>query len=609
VFAVLHASAVTPLNALVEVAQAFTPRFQVLGPFVLLDIGGLSALFGTAEELGAAIRHACPDCRAVALGSTASAAMLLACGREGLTVLDAVAERAAVSELPLDVLIEVTVARLSGSAPEAVVAPARPRDGAAPPPPATGWRHPRDTHQAHHTRRPRARAAAVAEIRQAAMVLQQCGATLRRWGIFRLGALAVLPRADVHARLGELGASWQRLACGEDDEPLVPWLAEPVFEELVELEWPIEGFEPLSFVLARLLEPLSARLERADRGAVAIRTALHLINRESHVRVIPLPAPMRDPKTLRTLVLLDLESHSPPAAIDRVQVRVEPTPGRVLQWTLFDRAQPAPEQVATLMARLTALMGDGHVGAPALVDAWRPGTFAIAPFAPPAEDASTAADRSSRAGVESPAELPLAFRRFRLPIPVRVRVDDGRPVRVTTDRRGITGGAIVQAAGPWRTSGEWWITDSVSGGKQPEGAGSRGGEDRDRDSAAADRESGSGSRESEGRLPGPLREGDGDVGLESIRGRESQKTREGGNLDRDCAVSGGSSESSNEERSREGSLPSRSASGGSREGAYHSRHASPWDRDEWDIAMADGTVYRLFVEREVGQWFLEGVFD
>jgi hypothetical protein len=25
--------------------------------------------------------------------------------------------------------------------------------------------------------------------------------------------------------------------------------------------------------------------------------------------------------------------------------------------------------------------------------------------------------------------------------------------------------------------------------------------------------------------------------------------------------------------------------------------------------MADGTVYRLFIEREVGQWFLEGVFD
>jgi len=347
------------------------------------------------------------------------------------------------------------------------------------------------------------------------MALQQCGATLRRWGIHRLGALAALPRADVHARLGEVGAAWHRLACGQDDEPLVPWLAEPVFEELVELEWPVEGFEPLSFVLARVLEPLSARLERADRGAVAIRTALHLVNRTSHVRVIPLPAPMRDPKTLRTLVLLDLESHPPAAAIDRVQVRVEPTPGRVLQWTLFDRAQPAPEQVATLLARLTALMGDGHVGAPALIDAWRPGAFAVAPFAP-ASHQPASNETSPGAGLDAPAALPLAFRRFRLPVPVRVGVDDGRPVRVTTDRRGITGGAIVQVAGPWRTSGEWWA--------QP-------------DIAAPDRA-----------LP--------------------------------------------ESRAEAPSHPS-----------------SPWDRDEWDIAMADGTVYRLFVEREVGQWFLEGVFD
>jgi hypothetical protein len=37
--------------------------------------------------------------------------------------------------------------------------------------------------------------------------------------------------------------------------------------------------------------------------------------------------------------------------------------------------------------------------------------------------------------------------------------------------------------------------------------------------------------------------------------------------------------------------------------------SAAWDRDEWDIAMGDGTVYRLFVERDVGQWFLEGVFD
>ncbi len=325
-FAVLQASAATPIDALVGVAQAFTPRFQVLGPFVVLDIGGLSALFGTPGELGGAIREACPACRSMALASTASTALLLACGREGLTVLSREEEQAALAALPIDVLVEVTEARLAATMPVTPAAPpgtsgsAGPGTGtgastpAAMLSPSMGWRHPRDTHQAQHARRLRPRPSPPADMREALRALRQCAVTVHRWGIRRLGALAALPRADVHARLGELGVSWQRLAAGEDDEPLVPWLAEPVFEELVELEWPIEGFEPLSFVLARLLEPLATRLERADRGAVAIRTALHLTSRQVHVRVIPLPAPMRDPKTLRTLVLLDLESHPPSIA-------------------------------------------------------------------------------------------------------------------------------------------------------------------------------------------------------------------------------------------------------------------------------------------------------
>jgi hypothetical protein len=569
VFAVLHASPATPVDQLVDVAQAFTPRFQVLGPFVLLDVGGLSALFGTPEELGGVIRQACPACQAVTVASTASAALLLAGGREGLTVLAPSEEKMALAELDIDVLIEVTQARVSAALPAPPVpsapAPAFSEPGTPALSPSVGWRHPRDTHQAQHVRRPRPRAAVATDMRQALLTLQQCGATLRRWGIRHLGALAALPRPAVHARLGELGVSWQRLACGEDDEPLVPWLADPIFEEMLELEWPIEGFEPMSFVLARLLEPLSARLERADRGAVAIRTALHLTNKQVHVRVIPLPAPMREPKALRTLVLLDLESHPPSAPIDRVQVRLEPTPGRVLQWTFFERAQPAPEQVATLMARLTALMGEGRVGSPSLVDSWRPGVFAMEAFAPPPADAVRPAGtsdagpgRSVSAGAQpSQTALPLAFRRFRLPIPVRVRVDDGRPVRLTTDRRGVMGGAIVQSAGPWRTSGEWWVGESMPGETRREGGGSPEGEDRDRDGS----------------------------------------------------VSGVLPESRTEAQSREGSIHSRQAVDHSRKGFIPSRHASPWDRDEWDIALADGTVYRVFVEREVGQWFLEGVFD
>ena len=90
---------------------------------------------------------------------------------------------------------------------------------------------------------------------------------------------------------------------------------------------------------------------------------------------------MRDVRALRTLALLDLESHPPAAAIDRVTIVIDPTPGRVLQHTLFTRAQPTPEQLSTLLARLGALMGQDRVGAPATVDSYRPGAFAMKPFA------------------------------------------------------------------------------------------------------------------------------------------------------------------------------------------------------------------------------------
>ena len=63
--------------------------------------------------------------------------------------------------------------------------------------------------------------------------------------------------------------------------PLVPAGVAEQFEESLDLEWPIDGLEPLSFVLARLLEPLCERLERSDRGAVVLRVTLTLVTSAS----------------------------------------------------------------------------------------------------------------------------------------------------------------------------------------------------------------------------------------------------------------------------------------------------------------------------------------
>jgi protein ImuB len=286
--------------------------------------------------------------------------------------------------------------------------------------------------------------------------------TFERWGIRTLGALAALPAADLASRLGRRGQALQRLAAGRDPRPFVPDAATPRFLERLELEWPIDALEPLSFILARLLDPLAVALERADRGAAAVHVDLRLVDRSTHARVLQLPAAMRDPRVLRTLMLLDLESHPPSTAIDVVTIELDPAPARVTQFSLLERALPSPETLSTLTARLSALVGESRCGAAALVDTHRPGAFEMRCFG--IDGAATAVPRAGAAERIERAVL----RRQRPPPAIRVTAESGRPVFVAGARRGLPAGAIVQSAGPWRTSGAWWEGgDGSEGGPVP----------------------------------------------------------------------------------------------------------------------------------------------
>jgi protein ImuB len=482
-YACLHAISAVHAGTLAELARDFSPRFEChRDDLVSIDIRGLDRLLGDAGAIGAELRRsaAARGLRLqIALAATRTAAMVLAQARPGLTVVDRGHEAEALARIPVEILEKITErAGRVGQAGSAIAA-------------------------------------------------------VKRWGIRTLGELASLPAAELAARLGQQGLVWQTMAGGQDIGPLVPTLPEERFESSTELEWPIEGLEPLSFVLTRLLEPLSTRLERRDRGAAALHVTLEVVGAHdiqradgagrageagpTYTRTLELPAPLRDVRTLRTLILLDLESHPPPAAIERVTVVIDPTPGRVLQHTLFTRAHPTPEQLSTLIARLTALMGQDRVGRPAVVDSYRPGAFGMMAFA---VDHGRRAGQAGAAGeaerVAHPARHPdaadvvSALRRCRHPVPARVAVTGGRPVAVTTDRRGFAGGRVQVCTGPWRTSGEWWSSDGAGGAGEARRAG------------AAE--------------------------------------------------------------------------------AY-------WNRDEWDVSLSDGTVYRIFRDRITDGWFIDAIAD
>lgn len=403
-------------GVLESVARACVPRVELHGDDVVMcDARGLSRVIGEPAVIAAEMRRMAWDRGVgvrVAIAGTHTAAWLLAHVRSGATVVPPGDEAGVLARLPITALSLL---------PECQALPGR----------AGGH----------------ARTARVQRFRDAL-------ATLDRWGIATLGDLARLSRADITSRLGVAGRRLHQAARGEDVRPLVPSSEAPRFLERVELEWPVAGLEPLAFVLARACEALSGALERADRGAVSIMTRLTMVDKAVHERTLTLPAPMRDARVLRTLILLDLEAHPPSSeseyfpGIDVVEVELGVTPGRIVQASLLAHDVPAVEDVATLVARLQALMGESRVGTPVVVDTHDPRQSSIKPFVVPAR---TRTSVPQRAGA--------VLRRFRIPVAAEVTLERGAPARLRLSSRMLIGGAITHRAGPWRTSGHWWTAD------------------------------------------------------------------------------------------------------------------------------------------------------
>jgi protein ImuB len=270
---------------------------------------------------------------------------------------------------------------------------------------------------------------------------------LLSWGLRSFGDLAALPEMGVASRFGPEGVRLWRLARGETRRPLVVAEAEPCFTETLELEEALVLLEPLSFLLARLLSELCQRLEAHGFATNELHLTLGLRPpAPQRDRRLHLPYPMRDARAFLKLLQLDLEGDPPVAAVRRVTLGVNPVDPRVVQNGLFLPAAPEPERLELTLARIANLVGKENVGAAELIDTHRPGAFRMRRFGVWQEGAA-----------QPPCRTRLVLRVYRPPLVARVEAREGRPRRV--EARGIRG-LVRAAAGPWRSSGDWWRADA-----------------------------------------------------------------------------------------------------------------------------------------------------
>ena len=277
--------------------------------------------------------------------------------------------------------------------------------------------------------------------------------TLRLWGVRSFADLASLPVAGVSERLGQAGIKLQQLAAGKTERHLKVKQPAPIFAHSLELEHAITELEPLSFIFARLLHQLCAALNAYALATNEVCVAMQLENRTAHERKLALPHPMRDHKVLLKLLLLDTEMHPPQAAVRSVSISCEPVKPRVLQNGLFVPLAPAPDKLELTLARLAKLVGEENIGSPTVLDTHRPDAFSVKRFT-----LVTKPDRRKRRQIGN--QQCLGFRMFRPPLRAIVQADQGWPTQVSAwGKQRSVYGKVVSAAGPWRTTGDWWRDD------------------------------------------------------------------------------------------------------------------------------------------------------
>jgi protein ImuB len=396
--------------ALLDVGWSVSPRIEDTAPgTIVLDLAGLTSLFKSLENIAAILaeRSCTVSLRPnIAVASNIEAAIHAARGFAGITLIPPDEEPQRLSSLPVEVLSP------------------------------------------------------------SAEILE----TLQHWGIRKCGALAALPLLQLSERLGAEGVFLHRRAGGKYCRSLI--LAEPetCFTEEMALDYVVTELEPLSFLLHRLLDQVCARLEARSLAASAFCLRFDLkdsVEEESEVKNKPsvsismtesrtyekmlrLPVPMRDSKTLLKLLRLQLQSDPPNGSIVKIILTAEPARPRAGQKGLFVPDSPDREKLEVTIARIAGLVGNSNVGSPQLVDTHRPGEFRMFPFSPASEESAGSEGREPRSG-----RTAIAFRVFRPELLANVESREGCPFRVGF--RGARGN-VIAASGPWRTSGDWWET-------------------------------------------------------------------------------------------------------------------------------------------------------
>jgi len=490
--------------ALLECAGRFSPRLESMCPgTVILDLTGTERLTGTKKRIAEKLRDAAQECGLsvnVALARNADTALYAALGsgsKQGVTVIGDGDEGASLGDLPVWLFQVANLQAVNLQAVDLQFASRELENLQSANSQIKSHQitnHQIKSHQITNRQSGKMRSGKsygaqpdIADIMDA----------LSGWGIRDFKALGALPSVALTQRLGQYGLHLQRLARGEVQRELVPYVEASSFQQSMELEECIDLLEPLGVVLGELLERVLLQLINrslaTDRIQVDLDLEIHTdcqlqsARKEAtaleptYQRVLKLPVPTQDAKIILKLLELDLAGKPPHAPVKKVRVEAFPVRIKFGQTGLFQPVTPEPARLEVTLARLRSVVGGkvvgdkdeqgrSLVGFPVILDSNRPDSFDVLVTMPASktkklrgvhrsesngEGVNLGSDLGSDMdGVRGKSIVPRhAMRVLRPPAEVKV----GLRARVpSTISFGDVRSKVVQVSGPWRTSGSWW---------------------------------------------------------------------------------------------------------------------------------------------------------
>ena len=116
---------------------------------------------------------------------------------------------------------------------------------------------------------------------------------------------------------------------------------------------------------------------------------------------------------------------------------------RTVQTGIFLPVTPAPDKLELTLARIRGIVGENNVGIPQLLDTHHPQPFRLVTAQPQ---------------IANPQSTTHNSHAFRFSVLPSLQLSSSiATVRFASTASGIHGKVLI-AAGPWRTSGDWWTT-------------------------------------------------------------------------------------------------------------------------------------------------------